>query len=55
MESRIPVLGSHSETLLKYGKIEHDNGLKFGSPYIGTLLMYIIREFKYKLIEVSHV
>jgi len=24
------VLGSHSETPLKYGKIEHENGLKFG-------------------------
>jgi len=29
MESRSAVLGTHSETHWKYGKIEHENGLKF--------------------------
>jgi len=29
MESRSAVLGSHSESDWKYGKIEHENGLKF--------------------------
>jgi len=29
MESRSAVLGSHTEKQGKYGKIEHENGLKF--------------------------
>jgi len=30
MKSGSAVLGSHSETPLKYGKIEHENGINFG-------------------------
>jgi len=37
MESRSPILGSHSESHWNYGKIEHENGLKLwpsNSQYI---------------------
>jgi len=54
MESRIAVLGSHSETHWKYGKIEHENGLKFGPSLRSNILMYNIREFTPKPIEVYH-
>jgi len=54
MESRRAVLGSHSETHWKYGKIEHKNGLSFGPSFRSNILMLNIREFLHKLIEVSH-
>jgi len=39
MESISAVLGSHSETHWKYGKIEHENGLKFGPSFRSNILM----------------
>jgi len=39
MEFRSAVLGSHSESPWIFGKIEHENGLKFGlSSYINILM-----------------
>jgi len=32
MDFRSPVFGSQSEIHWKYGKIEHENGLKFWPP-----------------------
>jgi len=55
MESGSAVLGPHSERHWNYEKIEHENGLKFGLSPKRKLLMWNIREFSHKFIEVSHV
>jgi len=55
MESRSAVLGSQSETHWNYGKIGHENGLKFGPSLKRSILMKIIRKFNHKFIDVSHV
>jgi len=39
MESESGVLGPHSESLWDYEKIEHENGLKFGTSSKRKLLM----------------
>jgi len=37
MEFRSAVLGSHSESHWNYGKIEHENGLKFRPSFKGNI------------------
>jgi len=39
MESRNAVLGFHTESRWKYGKFEHENGLKFGPTPKSNILM----------------
>jgi len=47
----VPILKGHR----KYGKTQHENGLKFLTSIQTQILMQNIREFNHKFMKVSHV